>query len=120
MRAGSARARPNFVLVKSRLKLIDFGVANAIQTDTTINVHRETMAGTPSYMAPESLMDSTRYAFIAFLANHRLLILLVYLIDEQCTVGELCAWRRVSAALRAGSAASTSAWVRAAPVPTRS
>ncbi|KAI0546819.1 kinase-like domain-containing protein [Xylaria curta] len=36
----------NFVLVKGRLKLIDFGIANAIQTDTTINVHRETIAGT--------------------------------------------------------------------------
>lgn len=53
----------NFVLVKGRLKLIDFGIANTIQTDMTINVHRETMAGTPNYMSPESLMDSNQYAF---------------------------------------------------------
>jgi len=48
----------NFVLVQGRLKLIDFGIANAIQTDETINVHRETQIGTPNYMSPESLMDS--------------------------------------------------------------
>ncbi|KAI1375592.1 kinase-like protein [Hypoxylon crocopeplum] len=48
----------NFVVVQGRLKLIDFGIANAIQTDETINVHRETQVGTPSYMSPESLIDS--------------------------------------------------------------
>ncbi|KND90183.1 Serine/threonine-protein kinase MPS1 [Tolypocladium ophioglossoides CBS 100239] len=48
----------NFVLVSGRLKLIDFGIANAIQTDETVNVHRETQIGTPNYMSPESLMDS--------------------------------------------------------------
>ncbi|XWX02342.1 hypothetical protein V2A60_010379 [Cordyceps javanica] len=52
----------NFVLVGGRLKLIDFGIANAIQTDMTANVHRETMAGTVNYMSPESLMDSNQYA----------------------------------------------------------
>ncbi|KAJ0114317.1 hypothetical protein J7T55_010706 [Diaporthe amygdali] len=53
----------NFVLVQGRLKLIDFGIANAIQTEETVNVHRETQVGTPSYMSPESLMDSSHYAF---------------------------------------------------------
>ena len=53
----------NFVLVKSWLKLIDFGIANAIQTDVTTNVYRESMAGTVNYMSPESLMDSSHYAF---------------------------------------------------------
>lgn len=53
----------NFVLVMGRLKLIDFGIANAIQTDETVNVHRETQIGTPNYMSPESLMDSQQYAF---------------------------------------------------------
>jgi len=53
----------NFVLVQGRLKLIDFGIANAIQTDMTVNVHRETQIGTPNYMSPESLMDSNQYAF---------------------------------------------------------
>lgn len=48
----------NFVLVKGRLKLIDFGIANAIQTDETVNVHRETQVGTPNYMSPESLLDA--------------------------------------------------------------
>lgn len=48
----------NFVLKQGSLKLIDFGIANAIQTDETVNVHRETQIGTPNYMSPESLMDS--------------------------------------------------------------
>jgi serine/threonine-protein kinase TTK/MPS1 len=47
----------NFVVVKGRLKLIDFGIANAIQTDETVNVHRENQIGTPNYMSPESLID---------------------------------------------------------------
>jgi serine/threonine-protein kinase TTK/MPS1 len=55
----------NFVLVKGRLKLIDFGIANAIRTDETVNVHRETQVGTTNYMSPESLMDSNQYAFTA-------------------------------------------------------
>jgi serine/threonine-protein kinase TTK/MPS1 len=55
----------NFVVVKGRLKLIDFGIANAIQTDETVNVYRENQVGTPSYMSPESLMDSNQYAFTA-------------------------------------------------------
>lgn len=46
----------NFLLVKGRLKLIDFGIANAIQ-DHTVNVHREHQVGTPNYMAPEALVD---------------------------------------------------------------
>ncbi|KAH7326632.1 kinase-like domain-containing protein [Stachybotrys elegans] len=50
----------NFVLVKGQLKLIDFGIANAIQTEETVNVHRETQIGTPNYMSPESLMDSNQ------------------------------------------------------------
>lgn len=48
----------NFVLAQGRLKLIDFGIANAIQTDETVNVHRESQIGTPNYMSPESLLDS--------------------------------------------------------------
>ncbi|ORY62235.1 kinase-like domain-containing protein [Pseudomassariella vexata] len=52
----------NFVLVQGRLKLIDFGIANAIQTDETVNVHRETQIGTPNYMSPESLIDSNTTA----------------------------------------------------------
>ncbi|KAI5291952.1 Dual-specificity kinase, spindle pole body (SPB) duplication and spindle checkpoint function [Ascosphaera acerosa] len=47
----------NFVLVRGKLKLIDFGIADAIQ-DNTVNVHRETQIGTPNYMAPEALIDT--------------------------------------------------------------
>lgn len=47
----------NFLLVQGRLKLIDFGIANAIQ-DNTVNVHREQQIGTPNYMSPEALIDS--------------------------------------------------------------
>ncbi|KAL9086953.1 MAG: hypothetical protein Q9159_003915 [Coniocarpon cinnabarinum] len=48
----------NFLLVSGRLKLIDFGIANAIDTENTVNVHRETNVGTPNYMSPESLQDT--------------------------------------------------------------
>lgn len=47
----------NFILVNGRLKLIDFGIANAIG-DNTVNVHREQHIGTPNYMSPEALLDS--------------------------------------------------------------
>lgn len=48
----------NFLLVQGRLKLIDFGIANAIDIDNTINVHRDSHVGTPNYMSPESLEDT--------------------------------------------------------------
>ncbi|CAK4028465.1 Serine threonine- kinase mph1 [Lecanosticta acicola] len=48
----------NFVLVQGRLKLIDFGIANAIDTDNTCNVHRDSHVGTPNYMSPESITDT--------------------------------------------------------------
>ncbi|KAH8892319.1 kinase-like protein [Thozetella sp. PMI_491] len=54
----------NFVMVKGSLKLIDFGTANMIQADITSNIYSETQTGTPSYMSPESLMDSSQYAFM--------------------------------------------------------
>ncbi|KAI0086577.1 kinase-like domain-containing protein [Irpex rosettiformis] len=44
----------NFVLVKGQLKLIDFGIANAIANDTT-NVHRDHQVGTVNYMSPETI-----------------------------------------------------------------
>ncbi len=47
----------NFLLVSGKLKLIDFGIANAIQDDT-VNVHREQTIGTPNYMSPEAISDS--------------------------------------------------------------
>ena len=47
----------NFLLLQGRLKLIDFGISNAI-ADDTVNVHREQHIGTPNYMSPEALLDS--------------------------------------------------------------
>ncbi|GJJ11741.1 hypothetical protein Clacol_005979 [Clathrus columnatus] len=44
----------NFVLVKGELKLIDFGIANAIANDTT-NIQRDHQIGTVNYMSPESI-----------------------------------------------------------------
>ncbi|KAF1989613.1 Pkinase-domain-containing protein [Aulographum hederae CBS 113979] len=48
----------NFLLVSGSLKLIDFGIANAIDIEHTVNVHRDSHVGTPNYMSPESLQDS--------------------------------------------------------------
>ncbi|XP_041354067.1 dual specificity protein kinase TTK-like [Gigantopelta aegis] len=47
----------NFILVAGNLKLIDFGIANAIQQDMT-SVLLTTPMGTPNYMSPETLLDS--------------------------------------------------------------
>ncbi|CAM9497635.1 unnamed protein product [Chrysoparadoxa australica] len=47
----------NFVLVKGVLKLIDFGIAKAINTDT-INIERESQVGTLNYMCPEAVLDT--------------------------------------------------------------
>ncbi|CDK24634.1 unnamed protein product [Kuraishia capsulata CBS 1993] len=49
----------NFLFVKGVLKLIDFGISNAIP-DFTVNVHRESQIGTPNYMAPETLTGIDR------------------------------------------------------------
>ncbi|KAK7872745.1 hypothetical protein R5R35_011878 [Gryllus longicercus] len=46
----------NFLLVCGRLKLIDFGIASAIQTDAT-SVIKSTMHGTCNYMSPEAIQD---------------------------------------------------------------
>ncbi|KAF7730980.1 Dual-specificity kinase, spindle pole body (SPB) duplication and spindle checkpoint function [Apophysomyces ossiformis] len=44
----------NFVIVRGRLKLIDFGIAKKIANDTT-NIYRESQIGTLNYMSPEAL-----------------------------------------------------------------
>ncbi|KAG6554330.1 hypothetical protein Mapa_004246 [Marchantia paleacea] len=49
----------NFLLVKGELKLIDFGIAKAIQTDTT-HVVRDSQVGTLNYMSPEALIDNSK------------------------------------------------------------
>jgi serine/threonine-protein kinase RIO1 len=52
----------NFLFVKGALKLIDFGIAKAIERDDTTNVYRETLSGTLSYMSPEAIMDTSTNA----------------------------------------------------------
>lgn len=47
----------NFLIVSGQLKLIDFGIANAIGNDT-VNISRDSQIGTVSYMAPEALRDT--------------------------------------------------------------
>ena len=44
----------NFVLIGSRLCLIDFGIANKIELDHT-SIEREIRCGTINYMAPEAI-----------------------------------------------------------------
>ncbi|RLV91556.1 Serine/threonine-protein kinase MPS1 [Spathaspora sp. JA1] len=46
----------NFLFVKGVLKIIDFGIANAVP-EHTINIYRESQIGTPNYMAPEALTE---------------------------------------------------------------
>mmetsp|Transcript_43343 Transcript_43343/g.76015 ORF Transcript_43343/g.76015 Transcript_43343/m.76015 type:complete len:730 (+) Transcript_43343:645-2834(+) len=49
----------NFLFVRGALKLIDFGIAKAIEREDTTNVYRETLSGTLSYMSPEAIMDTS-------------------------------------------------------------
>lgn len=44
----------NFLLVGRRLKVIDFGIAKRLASDTT-NISRDSSVGTLSYMAPEAV-----------------------------------------------------------------
>lgn len=46
----------NFLFVKGMLKIIDFGIANAVP-DHTMNIYRDSQIGTPNYMAPEALIE---------------------------------------------------------------
>jgi hypothetical protein len=46
----------NFVFVEGTLKLIDFGIARAISSDTT-HIVREGTVGTLNYMSPEAIQD---------------------------------------------------------------
>ncbi|KAI9325751.1 kinase-like domain-containing protein [Obelidium mucronatum] len=45
----------NFLIVEGKLKLIDFGIAKAIPSDTT-NIQRDYQTGTLNYMAPEAIL----------------------------------------------------------------
>ena len=48
----------NFLFVRGALKLIDFGIAKAIQSDDTTNIYRESQIGTLNYMSPEAILDT--------------------------------------------------------------
>jgi Protein kinase domain len=48
----------NFLFVRGTLKLIDFGIAKAIQNDNTTHIYRESQIGTLNYMSPEAICDS--------------------------------------------------------------
>lgn len=52
----------NFLFVRGALKLIDFGIAKAIEKEDTTNIYRETLSGTLSYMSPEAIMDTSTNA----------------------------------------------------------
>jgi Protein kinase domain len=49
----------NFLFVKGSLKLIDFGIAKAIQSEDTTNIYRENQIGTLSYMSPEAILGTS-------------------------------------------------------------
>lgn len=46
----------NFLFVRGVLKIIDFGIANAVP-EHTANIYRHSQIGTPNYMAPEALVE---------------------------------------------------------------
>lgn len=47
----------NFMMVAGNLRLIDFGIANAVQQDKT-SIFLNTPMGTLNYMSPEAIMES--------------------------------------------------------------
>mmetsp|Transcript_14147 Transcript_14147/g.20894 ORF Transcript_14147/g.20894 Transcript_14147/m.20894 type:complete len:897 (-) Transcript_14147:426-3116(-) len=48
----------NFLFVRGTLKLIDFGIAKAIQNEDTTNIYRDSQIGTLNYMSPEAILDT--------------------------------------------------------------
>lgn len=60
----------NFVMVKGRLKIIDFGIAKAIANDT-VNIHRDQQVGTVNYISPEAVqrMNNQKVFKLSFPAD---------------------------------------------------
>jgi len=48
----------NFLFVRGALKLIDFGIAKAMQSEDTTNIYRDSQIGTLNYMSPEAILDT--------------------------------------------------------------
>ncbi|XP_044728629.1 serine/threonine-protein kinase MPS1 [Chrysoperla carnea] len=51
----------NFLMVKGRLKLIDFGIASVVHDDCT-SIIKNTQAGTLNYISPEALIDTRDFS----------------------------------------------------------
>lgn len=47
----------NFILVENEIKIIDFGIANAIEPEEGTSIIRDFQIGTINYMAPEALRN---------------------------------------------------------------
>ena len=47
----------NFLSVRGKLKLIDFGIAKEKDSNTT-NINRDATVGTLNYMSPEAITDA--------------------------------------------------------------
>nr|CAD7436036.1 unnamed protein product [Timema monikensis] len=51
----------NFLVVKGRLKLIDFGISSSVQCDAT-SVLKDQAMGTINYMSPEAIVDTQDFS----------------------------------------------------------
>lgn len=84
----------NFLFVKGALKLIDFGIAKAIQSEDTTNVYRDTQIGTLNYMSPEAIAadsGATQRNGAPRMKVGRASISSGFLISESVPSGTLCA-----------------------------
>ncbi|WRT68921.1 uncharacterized protein IL334_005903 [Kwoniella shivajii] len=58
----------NFVLVKGRLKIIDFGIAKAVANDT-VNIQRDQQIGTVNYMSPEAIQRMNNQKVLKYIGG---------------------------------------------------
>ncbi|WVW79195.1 hypothetical protein I302_101161 [Kwoniella bestiolae CBS 10118] len=76
----------NFVLVKGRLKIIDFGIAKAIANDT-VNIQRDQQIGTVNYMSPEAIQRMNNQKVLKVIADPRHFIDYPEMAVPKATVG---------------------------------
>ncbi|CAI8048691.1 Serine/threonine-protein kinase mph1 [Geodia barretti] len=79
----------NFICVRGRLKLIDFGIANRIEDEHT-SVHRDLCCGTISYMSPETIETSEDNTFFKVSAQTHSLRLCASLLYVVVSVDFFC------------------------------